>query len=220
MQKEKEPDLYRQKRLKAGKIIKILRRLFPNPGTELKYSTPFELLVAVILSAQSTDKKVNEVTRKLFKKYNSIEDYANADIKELEKDISSLGLFRTKARNIIAAAQIIKERYSGKVPSDMDDLLSLPGVGRKTANVVLGVLYHKASGIAVDTHVARLARLFGLSNSWKREDIEKDLLRIIPKKDWIDFSHLLILYGRQYCTAHCKHKTCPLRNFIQVFSAA
>ena len=157
------PSLTWLREKKAAAIVKELKKLFPNPKTVLNYKTPFELLVAVILSARNTDKKVNEVTEKLFKKYKAIEDYKDVNIKELEKDLKSLGLFRQKAKFIKETARIIDEKYHGKIPNSMKELIELPGVGRKTANIILGRLYGIVEGIAVDTHVTRLSRLFGLT---------------------------------------------------------
>ncbi len=202
------------KKRKAEKILEELKKLYPAVKIALNYSTPWELLVAVILSARNTDKKVNEVTEKLFKKYKTIEDFKNADISSLEKDLSNLGLFRQKAKFVKTTAQIISEKYNGKVPNKMEDLVTLPGVGRKTANVVLGNIYGIVEGIAVDTHVTRLSKLFGLTHNTNPEKIEKDLMEILPKSEWFDFTNRMIAYGRSSCPAHCKHLTCPLRNFI------
>lgn len=193
--------------------MKILRKLFPQPKCALHYSTSFELLVAVILSAQCTDKKVNEVTKTLYKKYKSVSDYANARPAEFEKDIFSTGFYRAKTKNILGAAQCVQNEFKGKVPKTMSEMTSVPGVGRKTANVVLGELYGLAEGIAVDTHVIRLSQLLGLTKHKDAKNIEKDLMEIVPKEAWVEFSHLLILYGREYCPAHCKHKNCPLARF-------
>lgn len=197
----------------VSKIVGILTRLFPEPACALHYKKPFELLVAVILSAQCTDKRVNEVTKKLFKKYKSLDDYVNAKPAQFEKDIYSTGFYRAKAKNILAGAKAIKNEFGGKVPKTMGEMITIPGVGRKTANVVLGELYGTAEGIAVDTHVIRLSRLLGFTEHKDAMKIERDLMEIIPKKDWVRFSHLLILYGREYCTAHCKHVDCPLAPF-------
>lgn len=199
---------------KAAEIVKELKRLFPQTDTTLVYKTPLQLLVAVILSARNTDKKVNEVTKNLFEKYKNIVDYKNADLKELEKDLSQLGLFRQKARFIKQTAKIIDEKNNGKIPDTMEELISLPGIGRKTANVILGRLYGKIVGIAVDTHVIRLSRLFGLTTNRDPNKIEQDLMKILPKKEWLDFTNLMIAYGRKYCKASCKHKNCPLNSFI------
>lgn len=195
------------------KIIRTLTRLFPEPACALHYKKPFELLVSVILSAQCTDKRVNEVTKELFKKYRTLDDYVNAKPAEFEKDIYSTGFYRAKAKNILAAAKAIKKDFGGKIPRTMGEMITIPGVGRKTANVVLGELYGTAEGIAVDTHVIRLSLLLGLTKHKDAVKIERDLMEIIPKKDWVRFSHLLILYGREYCPAHCKHQNCPLRQY-------
>lgn len=193
--------------------MRVLTGLFPDPKCALNYSTPFELLVAVILSAQCTDKKVNEVTEKLFKKYRTLGDYVGATQPEFEKDIYSTGFYKNKTKNILAAARAIKKDFAGTVPKTMEEMITIPGVGRKTANVVLGELYGYAEGIAVDTHVIRLTRLLGLTKHRDAVKIERDLMEMVPQKDWVRFSHLLILYGRAYCPAHCKHADCPLREF-------
>lgn len=202
------------KELKARKIVTQLKKLFPNPKTILKYQTPFELLVAVILSARNTDKKVNEVTEELFRKYKNIEDYANADLEDLEKDLSKLGLFRQKTKFIKATATIINDKYNDKIPRTMKELIELPGVGRKTANIILGNLYGIIEGIAVDTHVTRLSLLFGLTNNKDPYKIEKDLMKLLPKKEWFNFTNRMIDYGRKYCKASCKHENCPLKDLI------
>lgn len=195
-------------------ILKILKKLYPNPKCALHYRTPWQLLVAVILSAQCTDKKVNEVTEKLFKKYKTLDDYVSAVPAEFERDIYSTGFYRAKAKNILAAAKAIKKEFGGKLPKTMGEIVTLPGVGRKTANVVLGELYGNTEGIAVDTHVIRLSRLLGLTKHTDATKIERDLLAIVPKKDWVRFSHSLILYGREYCSARKHdHVKCPLAQF-------
>lgn len=199
---------------KATEIVKELRKLFPKTTPTLDYNIPWQLLVAVILSARNTDKKVNEVTKKLFKSYKTPEDYKKKNLKDLEKDLSQLGLFRQKAKFVKQTAKIIDEKYGGKIPKTMEELISLPGVGRKTANIILGRLYGKVVGIAVDTHVTRLSRLFGLTNNKDPNKIEKDLMKILPKKEWFDFTNLIIAYGRKYCSARCKHVNCPLSSFI------
>lgn len=206
MQKQKE---------KAKHILKVLKKLFPNPKTILNYATPWELLVAVILSARNTDKKVNEVTKKLFAKYKIISDYKNADLQELEKDLGQLGLFRQKAKFIKNTATIINDKHNGQIPKTMQELIELPGVGRKTANIILGNVHKIYEGIAVDTHVTRLSKLFGLTNNINLEKIEQDLMKLLPKEEWFDFTNRMIDYGRAYCPSHCKHQTCPLRDCIQ-----
>lgn len=206
------------KQEKAEKIVEELEKLFPNVKIAINYSTPLELLVAVIMSAQSTDKQVNVITLDLFKKYKNAKDYVKTPLPEFEQDIKRIGLFRAKAKNIKAAAEIIDTKYSGKIPDTMEELISLPGVGRKTANVVLYCIYGKAEGIAIDTHARRLSNLFGLTNSQNPDIIERDLMQILPKKDWGEITYLFAEYGREYCTARCNHLKCPLRSFISTTS--
>lgn len=183
------------------KIIKILRAGYPNPKTTLKYKTPLQLLVATILSAQCTDERVNKLAPFLFAKYPNIEDFADAKQEELEKDIYSTGFYRNKAKNIIGASKIILENFKGKLPDNMEDLITLPGVARKTANVILSSVFGKADGITVDTHVKRLSERLGLSKEKNADKIEKDLMRIIPKKGWLEISYFLIDHGRAICKA-------------------
>jgi len=204
-------DIIKRKK-KAEKIVRKLKKLFPNAKVSLNHTTNWEFLVAVILSAQCTDKKVNEVTSKLFKKYKKLDDYVNADLKEFEQDIHSTGFYRNKAKNILATAKIIKEKHSGRVPKTMEEMLALPGVARKTANVVLGEAFGVVEGIAVDTHVRRLTRLLGLTKETNPNKIEKDLMSILPRKEWKDFTIRMIEYGRKYCPAvpNHSHKNCPL----------
>lgn len=199
---------------KAAKIVSELKKLFPQTKTALEYKTPFQLLVAVILSAQTTDKKVNEVTPNLFSKYKTAEDFSKLSQGELESYIKSIGLYRGKAKNIISAAKIISRDYNGEIPRSMHEMVALPGVGRKTANVVLGIVYGVVEGIAVDTHVRRLSQLFGLSKSSNPDIIERDLIAILPKSEWQEFTYRMIDYGRAYCPASCRHTSCPLREFI------
>jgi endonuclease-3 len=198
------------------KINKELKKLYPKSKIALNFSNPWELLVAVILSAQTTDKKVNEITEKLFKKYKTIDDYAKANLKEFEKDIKGVNYYKNKAKFILENAKIIKEKFGGKVPKTMEELLQLKGVARKTANIVLSVAYNIYEGIAVDTHVKRLTRLLGLTKETKPEKIEKDLMTIIPKgPEWRDFPLRLIQYGREYCPARKhNHKNCPLTKIL------
>lgn len=186
---------------RAEKIVRKLRELFPKAKIVLKYGNNWELLVAVQLSAQCTDKKVNEVTAKLFKRYRSLEDYTKADPREFEKDIHSCGFFRNKTKNILAAAHIVQEQLGGEVPRTMKGILTLPGVARKTANVVLGNAYGIVEGIAVDTHVKRLSQKLGLTNHSDPVKIEQDLMKLIPNKDWFFFTYGMIEYGRTYCSA-------------------
>jgi len=188
-------------KLLARKIISLLKKDYPDPKTELVFRTPHQLLVATILSAQCTDKRVNLVTKDLFKKYRSVKDFAEADPAEFEQDIRSTGFYKNKAKNIIAASRMIMERFGGKVPETMEELITLPGVARKTANVVLSEAFHKQEGIAVDTHVVRLSNLLGLAKSKDPGMIEKQLIAVTPRKDWSKLSNLLILHGRNTCIA-------------------
>lgn len=192
---------------RIGEIIQILKENYPQSDTALKYKTPLQLLIATILSAQSTDRKVNQVTVSLFQKYSSAEDFANASPSALEKEIRSTGFYRNKAKNIIKACQKIVEDYGGKVPSNMEDLIKLPGVARKTANIVLSSAFKKAEGIAVDTHVKRLAQRLELTQEKNSDKIEKDLMEIVPKEEWLEFSYVLINHGRKVCQA--RNPKCP-----------
>ncbi len=186
---------------RVRQLIKLLRGEYPEARCSLDHSNPLELLVATILSAQCTDERVNAVTADLFRKYRTWEDYAAAPASELERDIHSTGFFRNKAKSIQGACRQIGERHGGRVPDRMEELLGLPGVARKTANVVLGNAYQIASGVVVDTHVSRLSGRLGLSGEATPEKIERDLTAVVPKSDWIDFSHLLIAHGRKVCKA-------------------
>ncbi|MBV9924884.1 MAG: endonuclease III [Acidobacteria bacterium] len=186
---------------RAGQLVKLLRKEYPEARCSLDYGNALELLVATILSAQCTDERVNVVTSSLFRKYRTWEDYASAPAAELEADIKSTGFFRNKAKSIQGACRQIGERHKGDVPRSMDELLELPGVARKTANVVLGNAYQIASGVVVDTHVARLSARLGLSREKTPEKIERDLVGLLPESEWIDFSHLLIAHGRKVCKA-------------------
>jgi endonuclease-3 len=182
-------------------ITAELRRLYPDAKCSLNFSNPLELLVATQLSAQCTDERVNIVTRDLFQKYRSVEDYAAVSQVELEQDIRSTGFYRNKAKNIRAACQRIITYYNGEVPRTMPDLLTLPGVARKTANVVLGNAFGIVEGFVVDTHIGRLARRFGWSTDEDPVKVEQDLMRLIPREDWLDLSHLMIFHGRAICQA-------------------
>jgi len=194
--------LCRQSR--AKNIAKKLASLFPKASIALYFSTPWELVVAVMLSAQTTDKKVNEVTPVLFKKYKTIKDYALADKKELERVIKSIGLYKTKAKNIIHCADILLKKYNGALPHTMEELTALPGIGRKTANIILGNAFGIVEGIAVDTHVRRLAIKFDLTSSTNPDRIEKDLMELFSKKEWLVLTYRFIEYGRTICPAR-KH---------------
>jgi endonuclease-3 len=186
---------------RTRKIIGLLRKAYPDAECSLNHENPLELLVATILSAQCTDERVNLVTATLFRKYRGSDDYVKVAVEELEQDIRSTGFYRNKAKAIQGACRIIIERHDGQVPDDLDALLALPGVARKTANVVLGNAYGITAGIVVDTHVARLAGRLGLSAHQQPEKIERDLMRLVPSHNWIDFSHLLIAHGRAVCKA-------------------
>lgn len=182
---------------RAKKILKILEKHYPNSKIGLNYKNNFELLVSVMLSAQTTDKAVNKVTPQLFKRYNSVKKFANASLKDLEKYIKSIGLYKTKARNVKASSRIILSKFNGNVPRSMDELLTLPGVGRKTANVVLSHAYNIVEGIAVDTHVRRLAFELEFTRHKDPRKIEQDLMKLFDKKDWPYVTHFLIAHGRR-----------------------
>ena len=192
---------YMNRQEHAGKIIKRLKITYPNAKIILNFSNTWELLVAVILSAQCTDIQVNKVTEKLFKKYKTIKDYANAPQEVFEQDIRSTGFYRNKAKNIINTAKIIIEKHNGEVPHAMNELLTLPGVARKTANIVLSNAYNINEGIAVDTHVMRLSQRLGLTNNKNPEKIEQDLIKLYPKDEWNKVTYLLIEHGRAICQA-------------------
>jgi endonuclease-3 len=189
------------KAARTKKIIAGLEKTYPNAHCELVHRNPLELLIATILSAQCTDKRVNIVTETLFKKYCSAADFANADVAELEKDVRTTGFYKNKARNIKAASRDIVEKHGGKVPQTMEELIELGGVGRKTANVVLGNAFDINVGVVVDTHVGRLSHRFGLTPHRAPEKIETDLMALVPQKQWTLFSHLLIWHGRRRCFA-------------------
>jgi endonuclease-3 len=198
MKKESESFDTKTRRLK---IIEMLETEYQDAETSLKYNNPLELLVATILSAQCTDSRVNIVTKSLFKKYRKAEDYAKADLKKLEEDIRSTGFYRNKARNIKKSCQILIEKFNSQVPKTMEELLGLPGVARKTANIVLSNAYGIIEGIAVDTHVRRLAKRLGFSEHTNPNKIEKDLMNIVPRDKWMRFTDLLIFHGRKICAA-------------------
>jgi endonuclease-3 len=206
------------KQERTNQILEELRRTYPDAHCELKFSNPLELLIATILSAQCTDKQVNIVTADLFKRYRTAEDYAQADLAELESDIKRIGLFRNKAKNIKACCAQIVEKHGGEVPQTMEALVALPGVGRKTANVVLGNAFDIQEGVVVDTHVARLTQRLGLTKETTPEKIEAEMMELIPRKDWALFSHWIIWHGRRRCFARgpqcgeCEVRTlCPSR---------
>jgi endonuclease-3 len=186
---------------RIGEIIARLRRRYPDARCSLDHGDPLELLVATILSAQCTDARVNVVTGTLFRKYRTAGDYAAANPAVFEDEIRSTGFFRNKTKSVIGMAQGLVERFEGRVPDTMDDLTSLPGVGRKTANVVLGNAFGKDEGVVVDTHVARISRLLGLTRETDPEKIERGLMRVVPRSKWTLFPHLLIHHGRAVCIA-------------------
>lgn len=195
----------KRKRIPVRRLVERLAQLYPEPQCELRHRNPFELLIATILSAQCTDERVNRVTETLFRKYTRPEDYLEVDAEELERDIHPTGFFRSKAKNIRGACRRLLEAYEGRVPDRMEDLLALPGVARKTANVVLSTVYGRAEGFVVDTHVSRLARRFGLTEHTDPARIERDLMALFPRKDWIWLGHALVLHGRYVCTARNPH---------------
>ncbi|TSC77790.1 MAG: endonuclease III [Parcubacteria group bacterium Gr01-1014_33] len=201
-------EVLKTKKEHTQKILRVLARTYPHAKIALRFSHHWELLVAVILSAQCTDKKVNEVTERLFKKYKTRDDYVRAPLSEFEAMIRSTGFYHAKAKNIIAAATLIKEKFGGSVPRTMEEILMLPGVARKTANVVLGNAFGIVEGIAVDTHVRRLSQRLGFSKFQNPEKIEKDLMENLPKKDWFRATSLLVDHGRAICTA--KDPRCDL----------
>ncbi len=201
-----------QKRQRAHRMLEKLAELFPEVhGTALSWETNWELIVAVILSAQTTDKQVNTVTPELFKKYESVGDYAAVTPEEFAEDIQSIGLYRNKANNIVKAARMIRDEFDGEVPDTIEELTKLPGVARKSANVILNNAFGKNEGIAVDTHVKRFARKFDLTEESNPDKIERDLMEVVPREEWGDWTHRLIEYGRKYCPAR-KHdcSECPL----------
>src|SRR5437868_916066 len=188
-------------RERVAQLLKAWPKIYPDAHTELNFKNPLELLIATILSAQCTDKRVNMVTPALFKKYRSAKDYANAPQAELENAIKSTGFFRSKTKSIRGAMRAIVEKHGGKVPDTIEELCALPGVGRKTANVVLGNAFGKNEGIVADTHVIRLSQRFKLTKNRDAEKIERDLMKIVPQRDWTLWSHWLIWHGRRRCFA-------------------
>jgi endonuclease-3 len=201
---------------RAAGILKVLKKINPHPKSALDYGTPWQFLVAVQLSAQCTDKKVNEVTPGLFKKYPNLGAFVKARPVEFEKAIHATGFYRAKTRNILAAAKAIQARFGDKLPRTMAEMLTVPGMGRKSANVVLGTIYGVQEGIAIDTHVKRLAKQLGLTKHTDPLKIEKDLMALFPKKEWLYLNYRLADYGRKYCPARPHDHTakkCPLAKF-------
>lgn len=206
------------RKARALTILKVLKKLFPATKVALtNWRNPWELLVAVILSAQCTDKKVNEVTEKLFKKYPDFKAYLKARQIDFEQDVKQCGFYRAKTRNILAAAKMIDDQFKGKVPKTMAEMILIPGVARKTANIVLHNAYGIIEGIAVDTHVIRLSQRLGLTKHKDPVKIERDLMELLPKKEWAEFNYRLVDYGRAYCKAkRHDHENCPLKKFDTV----
>ncbi len=192
----------KERRERAQKIVAYLKKVYPKPASELSYSTPFQFAVAVMLSAQCTDKVVNRVTEKVFNKYKTPADFANADPKTFEKEISSITFFRNKARHVIAAAKKVETEFKGVLPSTAKELQTLPGIGYKTAHVIMGQLFEVWEGIPTDTHVKRFAHRFDLTNQTDLTKVSKDLEALVPKKDWKYVNNGLVLYGRYLCKAH------------------
>jgi endonuclease-3 len=212
----KKPEIYLDPENRTLQIIALLEKEHPDAKIALNYTNPLELLVATILSAQCTDERVNMVTKALFKKYAKAEDYANADLTELEQDIRSTGFYRNKAKHIKKCCQLLVEKYNSQVPKTMEELLELPGVARKTANIVLTNAYGIIAGVAVDTHVRRLAQRLGLTENDDPAKIEVDLMNIVPRDKWMWITDLLIFHGRRVCAAkkpQCNvcvlNKICP-----------
>jgi endonuclease-3 len=197
----KNPKIWLDPKKRCQKTIQMLEKLYPDAKTALNYTNPLEILIATMLSAQTTDIRVNIVTQTLFKKYKTPQDYANADLKELEQDIHSTGFYHNKAKNLKACCKLLVEKFRSQVPKTMDELLELPGVARKTANIVLYNAYGITAGIAVDTHVMRLSQRLGFTEQKDQNKIEQDLIAITPKDRWMPLTDLLIFHGRQICTA-------------------
>ncbi len=206
---------FEERKERAKKVVAFLKKKYPEPKTELNYKTPFQLVVAVLMSAQCTDKVVNRVTEPLFKKYKTPKDFAHADLKTLQKEISSVTFFNNKAKAIIAAATIVEKEFGGKVPRTVKELITLPGVAYKTANVVLGELYDQWEGIPTDTHVKRFAYRFDLTDHTDLFKISKDLEVLVPKKDWRFVNNGFVLYGRYICKAN-KHD-CSVHDLTAVW---
>lgn len=209
------------KKNEAIKIIEILKNAYPDAKCSLDFTTPFEMLVAVILSAQCTDERVNKTTPSIFSKYSTPEDFVKMPLETLEELIHPCGFYKNKAKNIKLTAQKIVDEFGGEVPDTMDELLSLPGVGRKTANVVMLEAFNKPQGIAVDTHCKRLANRIGFSDEETPEKIEQDLLSLFPYEYLKDINHVLIYHGRAICTARSpKCKECPIKEFCRFYAKA
>lgn len=208
-----------ERKKRAAKIVAYLKKTYPKPKTELKYKTPFQLLAAVMLSAQTTDKQVNKLSAALFKKYKTPSDFARANPKTFEKEISSVSFFRNKAKAIIGAAKKVRDDFGGKIPRTVAELVTLPGVAYKTANVVLGELYDSWEGIPTDTHVKRFAKRFDLTDAEDLTKISKDLEALVPKKDWKYVNNGLVLHGRYVCPAR-PHDDCVTHPLTKLWPQA
>ena len=211
-----KPKIYLEPKARAAKIIQLLEKEYPEAEIALEYANPLELLISTILSAQATDEQINKITPALFKRYKTPEDFANADLQELEQYVKSSGFYHNKAKNIQNCCKTLVEKFHSKIPQTMDELLELPGVGRKTVNIVLANAFGVVQGIAVDTHVGRLAQRLGLSEKSDPNKIEQDLMQLVPKDRWMRIADLLIFHGRNVCTAkkpNCAgcvlNKICP-----------
>jgi endonuclease-3 len=204
-----------QNKQRSRIVLTELKRLFPESKTILEFSNHFELLVAIMLSAQTTDIQVNVVTRKLFTKYPKLTDYVDANDEKFAQDVSSVNYYKTKAKHILATARRLHTEFGGKLPETVEEMISFPGVGRKTALVVLGNAYNIVEGIAVDTHVQRLSRVFKLTKHTAPEKIETDLKKLFPKSEWFQLTNRMIEYGRKYCPARCKHESCPIISVLK-----
>ena len=197
----KRPEVYLEPKVRALKVMELLEKEHGDAEIALHYKNPLELLVATILSAQATDEQINAITPKLFQKYKTAEDYANADLSELEQDIKSSGFYHNKAKNLKNTGKLLVEKHNSQVPKTMEELVELSGVARKTANIVLFNAYGIIAGVAVDTHVRRLAQRLGLTENIDQDKIEKDLMNIVPKDKWMRITDLLIFHGRRVCNA-------------------
>lgn len=208
----------KMKEKQAIEIIEKLKEFYPDAKCSLDFTTPFEMLVAVILSAQCTDERVNKTTPAIFEKYNTPEDFAKMDLSLLEQLIHPCGFYKNKAKNIKKTAEILVNEYNGQVPNTMEELLKLPGVGRKTANVVMLEAFNNPQGVAVDTHCKRISNRIGISNEKEPEKIEKDILKLFPKKYYYDLNHVLIWHGRKICTSrNPKCESCPVSKYCTSF---
>lgn len=213
--RDDRPPLQWATKTHAAKVVRRLKADYPEAPCALNHKTPFQLLIATILSAQCTDERVNMVTKDLFRTYRKPADFANAPLRDLEKAVKSTGFFRNKAKNIKACATELMEKYGGKVPEELESLVGLAGVGRKTANVVLGTAFGMATGVVVDTHVGRISRRLGLTAATDAVKVERELMQLLPKKEWIMYSHRMIYHGRAICSARREPSCadCSMRRF-------